>query len=75
MKDKGDQIEFKLEQMIHRISVHTDAIENSLGNHINSAKEHYKIELQKTINTVKEENSKVYKLLEDLKSRMPLPEA
>jgi hypothetical protein len=46
--------------MIHRISVHTEAIENSLGGHINSAKEHYKIELQKTINTVKEENSKVF---------------
>lgn len=48
MKEKGDSIDYKLDQMIHRINVHSDAVEHQIETGIADAKEHFKIELQKT---------------------------
>jgi hypothetical protein len=75
LKERGDEIDAKLEAMIHKISVHTDTIESQLGKHMNETKENYKVELQKTLTTVKEENQKVFEMLEALKARLPAPEA
>ena len=57
--------------MIHRINVHSDAVEHQIETGINDAKEHFKVELQKTLNIVKEENKKVFEMLENLSSKVP----
>lgn len=75
LKERGDAIEYKLENMVTKITVHTTLIESTLNTQITEAKDGYKEELQKTIILVKEENLKVFTLLEDLKARMAISEA
>lgn len=61
--------------MITKINNHTNTIENALQTGIAGAQDEYKSELQRTINLVKEENTKVFTMLEELKTRMGQQEA
>lgn len=60
--------------MITKINNHTNQIDQAIQSGIATAQDEYKSELQRTINLVKEENTKVFGMLEELKARMALKE-
>lgn len=69
MREKGDALDYKLEQMISKIGMHTDHIEKLLEDKINEAKDSYKTQLHDTLRTVEDENAKVFQVIKDLQAR------
>ena len=75
LKEKGDAVDYKLETMISKINVHTNQIEVELNGNIKNARESFKSDLKRTVDTLKEENTKVFTLLDEIKARLALQDA
>ncbi len=58
--------------MVQKINIHTNKIENELFGIITEAEKTFNHEIKKTIDVVKDENKKVYALLEQLKVRVQI---
>ena len=72
MREKGIDVEFKLQQMLNKIRVHSGKVENDISGMIDTAEDSFKGDLKKTVEAVKDENKKVLALLEQLRAKIPL---
>lgn len=59
MKEKGDDLDYKLEMISSRITNHALAIQNSLNDKIKEFRELAKQDLEKVLQSVKDENQKM----------------
>jgi hypothetical protein len=72
MREKGIDVEFKLQQMLNKIRVHSGKVEQDISGMIDTAEDSFKGDLKKTVEAVKDENKKVLALLEQLRAKIPL---
>ena len=72
MREKGIDVEFKLQQMLNKIRVHSGKVEHDISGMIDTAEDSFKGDLKKTVEAVKDENKKVLALLEQLRAKIPL---
>lgn len=71
MKEKGDDLDYKLEMISSRITNHAVSIQTGLNEKIKEFRELAKSDLDKVLQSVKEENEKMVALIQEISDKLP----
>lgn len=68
MKEKGDDQDYLLEETVRKVNTHTTEVEKKIKEQVETAFTSYKEEVGKTVQTLKDQNNRVFEMLEEIKS-------
>lgn len=71
MKEKGDDLDYKIDSIQTRINNHANTISANLTAKITEFRNEAKTDLDKILQSVKEENQKMIELITEMSSRLP----
>eukprot|EP00347_Sterkiella_histriomuscorum_P017370 403349643 len=71
MKEKGDDLDYKLETIQSRITNHANAISTGLNTSIAEFRDSAKADLDKILQSVKDENQKMMEIIKEISAKLP----